>query len=33
LLAAYWLLKKKAQEPQPPKPLDISKFFGCGGRI
>jgi hypothetical protein len=28
-----WLLKKKAQEPKSPKPLDISRFFGCGGRI
>jgi len=33
LLAAYWLFNKKAQEPLSPKPLDISKFFGCGGRI
>ena len=31
LLAAYWLLKKKAQEPQSPKPLDINEFIGCGG--
>jgi hypothetical protein len=33
LLAAYRLLKKKAQEPSSPKPLDINRFFGCGGRI
>lgn len=33
LLAAYWLLKKKAQESVSPKPLDINVFFGCGGRI
>jgi hypothetical protein len=27
------LLKKKAQEPSSPKPLDINRFFGCGDRI
>jgi hypothetical protein len=26
LLAAYWLLKKKARESKSPKPLDISRF-------
>jgi hypothetical protein len=32
-LAAYRLLKKKARESSPPKPLDVNRFFGCGGRI